>query len=295
MTGPSSAPAGLASFHGGHSSFGDGQGTVHEIARTAAQIGLRAFGFTEHFLLPPHQEFSPDGKTPGNHLRSETVGEYVAAVQAAKQEHDGQIEILLGAELEFLRDAQGWTRQRVAQWPFDYLVGSVHYVRYDGLDICIDWDKARTEEALRRAGSPEQLVLDYFDHILDLLDWRLAHVLGHLDLIKIHLEPSQEQPTPAVRAKVQGVLETMRSNGVAMDVNARGLIKPCQSIYPADWILAEAQRIGVPVALGDDSHGPRDVGARLDRAVALLQQAGYNQMAMVHPGGTLELVPLPEC
>jgi histidinol-phosphatase (PHP family) len=167
-------------------------------------------------------------------------------------------------------------------------------VHYGGEEICIDWDRPRVDEGLRRAGSPEQLILDYYDHVLELLDWRIANVLGHLDLIKIHLRPDEAVETPAIRTKVTGVLETMRDRTVALDINTRGLIKPCQAIYPADWILAEAQRIGVPVTLGDDSHAPDQVGARLDQAVLALRRAGYTHKCLVRAGGTLERVPLPD-
>lgn len=115
-----------------------------------------------------------------------------------------------------------------------------------------------------------------------------------LDLVKIHLEPNEQTDTPPIRARVGAVLETMRDRGVAMDVNARGLIKPCRAIYPADWILAEARRIGVDVTLGDDSHGWDQVGAQLELAVAALRRSGHSEMALVRPGGGLERVPLPE-
>src|SRR5207245_2748354 len=134
--------------------------------------------------------------------RCDWIDKYVADVRAAQETHREALAILLGAELEYVRGAKEWTLGRIAAWPFDYFVGSVHYMEYDGEDICIDWDRARTEEALRRAGSPERLYLDYFDHVLELLDWRIAHVIGHLDLIKILLKPEEQVDTPAIRAKV---------------------------------------------------------------------------------------------
>jgi histidinol-phosphatase (PHP family) len=137
------------------------------------------------------------------------------------------------------------------------------------------------------------LYLDYYDHVLELLDWRIAQVIGHLDLIKILLEPAEQVETAAIRSKVRGILETMHDRGVAMDINARGLIKPCHAIYPADWILVEANRIGVRVTLGDDSHGPDEVGARLDQAVAALRRADYNEMSIVGRDGSLQSVALP--
>ena len=279
------------SFHGGHSAYADGRGTVAQIADAAVQRGFRAFGFSEHFVTPKHNEFSPDGRVVDH--GSHWIDDYVTEVQAAKARHAAQLDIFLGIEIEYLRDFQSWTCAALARWPFDYVVGSVHYVRYGDLDICIDWDQARIDEALRRAGSAEQLQLDYYEHVLELLDWHVA-VIGHLDLVKMLLSPAEQIPTSGIRSKVQSILETMRDRGVAMDVNARGLIKPCRSIYPADWILAEAQRIGVCVTLGDDSHGPEEVGCRLDQAVTALRRSGFRNMALVRPGGVLDEVPLPE-
>jgi len=285
--------AGWASFHGGHSQFVDGTGTIAEIAQAAADREFVAFGFTEHFTMPPHHTFNPDGLMDDKFDRESWLSQYVAEVQAARTRLDGQVEIVLGTELDFVRGSEAWTRERVARWPFQFFVGSVHHVCYDGVDYCIDWDRPRAAEALRIAGSPQQLYLDYYEHLLELLSWRLAQVIGHLDLIKIFLEPADQVDTPAIRAKVRGVLETMRDQHVALDVNCRGLIKPCRAIYPADWILTEAKRLGVAVTLGDDSHGPDQVGARLDQGVAALRRANYSEMSLVRPGGALEMVPLP--
>jgi histidinol-phosphatase (PHP family) len=283
-----------ASFHGGHTAFGDGRGSISEVAQAAADRGFLAFGFTEHFTTPPIKEFNPGGLPNSLANRSNWLGDYVKAVQAEQRKHDGQFSIVLGTELEYIPGAEAWTREEIRPWPFEYFVGSVHFVRYDGVDICIDSDRSRTEEALRRAGSPERLYLDYYDHVLELLDWRLARVIGHLDLIKIFLTSDEQVKTEPIRSKVNGILETMRDRNVAMDINARGLIKACRAIYPADWILSDAYRIGVRVTLGDDSHGPDEVGARLEHAVAALRRAGFSEMAIVGRDGNLQSAPLPQ-
>ena len=279
-----------ASFHGGHSAYTDGGGTVMEIAAMADARSFQAYGFSEHL---PSPDVSPNDKMPDTIESSEWMPQYVEEVRAAQQRYRGRVRFLLGAEFEYLRGAEAVTRQLIKRWPFEYLVGSVHYMSYDDVYIGIDWDRPRLDEAMRRAGGPEQLQLDYYEHVLELLDWHLAHVLGHIDLIKMLLEPAEQVRTPAITAKVEAVLETVRDHNVALDVNARGLIKPCRAIYPADWILTEAARIGVLPTLGDDSHGPEEVGARLDQAVVTLRQSGFEHMALVHPGGSLEKVTLP--
>ena len=57
--------------------------------------------------------------------------------------------------------------------------------------------------------------------------------------------------------------------------------------------MAEAHRIGVPVTLGDDSHGPADVGLNLGVAVEAIARAGYDHVWLVRPGGGLQPSPLP--
>lgn len=284
---------GLASFHGGHSKFGDGEGEVRDIADAAARKAFQAFGFSEHFQFPPARLFLPPGPDDPLLGRGDWIGGYVQSVSEVKQELSDRIPILLGCELEYIEGAAQWTKDAVSAWPFDYFVGSVHFVRYGGEDICIDCDQKRFAEALLRAGSAERVQLDYFDHVMGLVAWGVANVIGHMDLIKIMLPPEDRVPTSAIRQRVQGLLEAMRDEGVAIDVNARGLEKPCREIYPAQWILEEARKIGVHATLGDDSHGPSEVGLRLEFAVEALRRAGYEEMALVRPGGGLEPVPLP--
>ncbi len=276
----------LSSFHGGHSRFGDSDGEVSEIAAAAATQNFVAFGFTEHFQTPP-MALSPDMAL---HTQLDRFDEYTAAVQAVRQEYPF---VLLSVEIEYIGGALNWTRQQVSNWPFDYLVGSVHYLRLGGADILVDWQRSNVDKAIELAGGPEQLQPTYYEHLQELISWKLATVIGHLDLIKMLMTPEEAARTPKIEAALRAVLEAILDAGAAMDVNARGLLKPCKSIYPDDWILAETKSIGVPVTLGDDSHGPADVGLNLDAAVEAIARAGYDQVWLVRPGGELQTSPLP--
>jgi histidinol-phosphatase (PHP family) len=52
-------------------------------------------------------------------------------------------------------------------------------------------------------------------------------------------------------------------------------------VYPLPRILLRARELGVRVTLGDDSHGPHDVGEGLDACVAALAQAGYREVHLL--------------
>ena len=275
----------LSSFHGGHSALADGN-DVREIAEVAASKNFVAFGFTEHFQTPPMAR-SPDMAL---HDQLAMFDQYTANVLDVQKAHPF---VLLSAEVEYIRGALDWTREQVSRWPFEYLVGSVHYVRLGDADILIDWERPLVDEAIERANGAERLQIAYYEHVQELVGWKLASVIGHLDLIKMWLTPEEAVRTPAIKSAVRSLLEAMRDAGVALDVNARGILKPCKRIYPDDWILAEARRIGVPVTLGDDSHRPADVGLNLGIAVEAIARAGYEHVWLVRPGGELEPSPLP--
>src|SRR5262245_51534244 len=84
-----------SSFHGGHTIFGDGRGTVAEVAQAVADRGFLAFGFSEHFATPPIREFNPDSLENSLAARTNWLGDYVAAVQAAQRAHAGRVSIVL--------------------------------------------------------------------------------------------------------------------------------------------------------------------------------------------------------
>ena len=77
----------------------------------------------------------------------------------------------------------------------------------------------------------ERLQLKYYEQVLELVSWKLAAVIGHIDLIKVFLTPDEVVRTPTIETAVRDVLGAIRDVGAAIDVNARGLLKPCKRIY----------------------------------------------------------------
>ena len=266
----------LASFHGGHSRFGDGIDGPIEIARAARELGFIAFGFTEHFDMPPERKC-------GDWLADRPaswLGEYVDEVAKARSDNEGVVDILLGAELEYIRGAADSTRAAVSKAPFDYFVGSVHHIRAGDRDICIECDRERMLDALRLTGSAEAMQLLYYEHVIEMIEWDFVSVVAHLDVFKKCLTPDERAPTTRIRARVCDVLVSIRDAGAALDINAGGT-RELGELYPATWILQEAQRLNVPITLGDDSHGPSDVGAGLGEAIEVLRSVGFEEMQLV--------------
>ena len=58
--------------------------------------------------------------------------------------------------------------------------------------------------------------------------------------------------------------------------------------------MALAREMEIPVTLGDDSHGPADVGVGLDACLRAIAQAGYRSVHyLTEEGGEVRLESAP--
>lgn len=267
------------SLHGGHTVAADGAATASEMVRAAAAAGMEVFGLSEHFYRPREDRFRWDTDAPGSDWGRAGWPAYVDDVLACKSAGHGPLRVLLGAEVEFFPGYLAWTREELARWPLDYVVLSVHnVVLADGTVLPFDFSPRHWHEAAARCGGPAALFMRYYEHVLEALSWGIADVLGHLDVIKVFAPGPVEDA--GVDSLIDEVLARCAEAGVVLDLNARGLIKPCAEVYPSPSILRRAARAGVALVTGDDSHAPEQVGLNLDRAAALAREAGYETLTL---------------
>ena len=263
----------LVSYHGGHTLF-DGKGTPEDFVRAAIDKGFRALGFSEHMPAPEKYPY-PDFPAPAEARR--LFDGYVEEVTRLKAEYARELPILLGIETEYLPDEEHYVADFVRSYPFDYVVGSVHHVAGTGIDYIPEDYNALAE----RLGGLDALAIEYYRMVRGLLELGITDVLGHLDLIDIF---APERPVADELAQAEDeTLAAAKRWDVVLDVNARGLIKPCAHIYPCARLLRKACVAGIPVTLGDDSHAPEQVGARLHEALSHIQAAGYTHLTALFP------------
>jgi histidinol-phosphatase (PHP family) len=246
----------------------------------ARAASMEVFGLSEHFYRPRdlrfRYSFESDDSDWGRRGWPAFVDEVL--VEKERAESLGGLRVLLGAEVEYLPGYEDWTREQIAKWPFDYLVLSIHFLEAQGEFVAFDLSSRHWGKAVARLGGEVPMYLRYYDHMLDALTWGVGDVLGHFDLIKIHRQGPVEHPE--IDAKIELILERCAALGMVLDLNARGLDKPCGEVYPSLAILRRALRAGVDLVTGDDSHSPGGVGSNLDRALDHARQAGYRRIAL---------------
>jgi histidinol-phosphatase (PHP family) len=185
-----------------------------------------------------------------------------------------QTDLKLGIEADFIpgREDQMGNLLEAREW--DYVVGSVHFVRDHAVDMPGDWDVWRTSFE-----SPEKVWRRYFETLGECARSGLYDILAHPDLVKVW---GRDRPRPDgdPRRYYELALEGIVESGVAIEVSTAGLRKPVGERYPSEAFLEMLLEAGCPVALSSDAHLPEHVGFDYEQTVQWLAGFGVTELAV---------------
>ena len=153
----------------------------------------------------------------------------------------------------------------LARHPWDYVIGSVHYIGAWGFD-----NPEYVDEYERR--DPGSLYRHYYALVEGVARSGLFDSVGHLDLPKKfgHRDPHGQEAGSAARR----ALQTIAGLGLSLDFNTAGWRKPVAEAYPSPELTRAAAELGIPFVLGSDAHRPEEVGHRFAEAEAAVRAAG---------------------
>jgi histidinol-phosphatase (PHP family) len=230
-----------------------------DYARRAVGLGLAEIGFSDHSPMP-QDDFD------NWRMRADQLDEYVAKVGLAQKTFP-QLTIRLALEVDFLPGHEDWIRKLAARHPWDYFIGSVHYVS-DSWDID---NPAKLSEWKKRDAF--EVWSAYFERLTLAAESKLFDIIGHADLPKkFGIRPVQDC-TPLY----EKFLEAAKKSGCAIELNTAGLRKDCKEIYPSRQLLEIAFLKNVPITFGSDAHAPEEVGMNFAEAINLAHSIGYQE------------------
>jgi histidinol-phosphatase (PHP family) len=230
-----------------------------DYARRAVALGLTEIGFSDH---------SPMARDGFDNWRMNLsqLDEYVAKVRLAQNEFP-QLKIRLALEVDYFPNGEDWIRELASRAPWDYFIGSVHYVS-DAW--AIDDPQKLSEWKTRDAFAVWQI---YFDRLALAAESKLFDIIGHADLPKkFGIRPAQD-----CAPLYEKFLDAAAKSGCAIELNTAGLRKDCKEIYPSRQLLEIAFRKNVPITFGSDAHAPGEVGLNFAEAIQLARDVGYKE------------------
>ncbi len=181
-------------------------------------------------------------------------------------------DLRLGIEADFVPGAEDRMASLLESHDFDYVVGSVHFLR----DASIDMEDYTVWSGEH---SPEDVWRRYFQTLGEAARSGLFDILAHPDLVKVW---GAERPRPAgdLRRYYELALDGIADSGIAVEVSTAGLRKRARELYPAPAFLEMCLEAGAPVALSSDAHRPQDIGADYDAALELLERFGVGELCV---------------
>ena len=184
-----------------------------------------------------------------------------------------ETDLRLGIEADFVAGAEDRMASLLEARDWDYVVGSVHFVRDGAVDTSGDWD------VWEGGRGPEAVWRRYFETLGEAAGSGLFDVLAHPDLVKVW---GAERPRPEgdLRRFYELAMEGIAESRIAIEVSTAGLRKPAGEIYPAPELLRWCVEAGCPVALSSDAHAPDQLGYRYETAIELLEGLGVRELCV---------------
>jgi histidinol-phosphatase (PHP family) len=235
------------------------RGEPEEYVQRALELGIKEIGFSDHAPMP-QDDFD------NWRMNNDKLDEYVAKVRKVQKDFP-QLTIRLALEVDYLPGYDDWIRGLAARYPWDYFIGSVHYVS----DSWAVDDPQKISEWKHRNAAEVWTV--YIERLVNAAETGFFEIIGHADLPKKfgHRLP------PDCLSLYNTFMKAAKRHDCAIELNTAGLQKDCGEIYPSREILQLAFQIGVPITFGSDAHAPNEVGMNFAEAIQLAREVGYRE------------------
>jgi len=264
-----------SNFHS-HTSFSDGKKEAREYCTKALELGFHSLGFSDHAPVPFPSTYS---------IPEERLSDYFDRINKLKKEYADRLNVFLSLEADYIPNHSFPFHFFRKKTHLDYLIGSVHMVYHQAKDQMwfIDggkqdvWDQGLEsifENDIKTA------VKAFYHQSCRMIEEQKPEVIAHPDKIKMH----NKERFFSVEDKwyqnlTTEMLELIREKGLLMEINTRGLYKGrCQSLFPSQSMILQAEKMGIPMLLSSDAHHPDELKGAFPQATEILKNLGIGNI-----------------
>lgn len=250
-------------------------GNVERYRESATEKGIAELGVAEHVYRFADALDVWDHELWRDSARDDLT-DYCGWV---KEETD----LKLGIEADFIPGREDRMAALLDGRPWDYVIGSIHFLG----DRALDYAKY---DVWTGAESADKVWRTYFTWLAEAATCGLFDVLAHPDLVK-HWGAERPQPERDKRYYYEIAMEGIADAGIAIELSTAGLRKPVGELYPSEPFLEMVVDAGNPIVLSSDAHTPDVLGYGYEQAVAQLERLGVTEIG-VFDGRALRLEPI---
>ncbi|MBO5408084.1 MAG: histidinol-phosphatase [Clostridia bacterium] len=252
----------LSNFHT-HTVLCDGKSTPEEVVLSAINKGFSSIGFSGH---------APTDFDESYCLKN--VEEYMTTITGLKEKYKKDIEIYVGIE----EDAYQW----IDRSPFDYLLGSSHYLKVDGIYHQLDCGVEKLQNCFAAfSGDPLALAEAYYQQFTAYIKERKPDIVGHFDLITKYEESQTDWflQNPDYHKIAEHYMKIAAENDVIFEVNTGGIARGIRNTpYPYENLLHILRKSDAKIILNSDSHHKDTIDCWFAEARKYLKEIGFQYL-----------------
>lgn len=242
----------------------------------AAERGVYEIGFSEHsHTFPEFEQLYYDdlilddtfvGSFQRKWLKSNkfkyTLDEYFAFIEKLRRRH----KVLAGIEVCNFKD-QAAVAKILRAYPFDYVIGSVHFLRgwaYDTGAIKEEWENHPLTDIYEW----------YTQEVEKLAAAGLYDALGHPFNIRLYRHIPDFDVTPYL----ERAAKAMKAANMIVDLNTGTYYRyPIEEFSPYPDFMHMARAYDLPIITTSDAHKPEDCARYNEEAVQYAYSFGYRE------------------
>ena len=151
-----------------HTTYCDGKNTPEDLVLAALNRGMKCIGFSGHSYTFFDESYC---------MSKQNTARYRAEIAALKEKYKGKIKILCGVEQDYYSEEP--------TVGYDYVIGSVHYIKADGEYIPVDGSAEILKSAVQKHfnGDFYAFAEEYYRTVAALVKKTSIDIIGHFDLI----------------------------------------------------------------------------------------------------------------
>lgn len=241
----------------------DSKAKIQDMIESALRKGLESVCITDHVDndYPFHED-------TGEKAFQVDLDAYFPELERWQDAYAGKIRIRKGIELGLQPHLSETYQKLVSQYPFDFVIGSVHVVH--GMDPYYgEIFEGRTDEDVYRetfAATLENLdAISTFD------------VLGHLDyVVRYGKRQAEGYSYKKYAEEIDAILQKVIAMGKGIELNTAGWKYGLSFCHPHPEILCRYKELGGEIiTIGSDAHKPEHVAYDFKKAAQILDTCGF--------------------
>ena len=235
-----------------HTLYSDGKNTPEEMVLAAIEKGLDEIGISDHSYTFFDESYC---------MKKESIPRYLEELSALKEKYADRILVRCGVEQDIFSEE--------STAPFDYAIGSAHYLKVGGRYYPLDCKK---EDFIALAeggfgGDYYALAEEYFSLESAYAERDDISVIGHFDLVTKYNEGGSlfDENHPRYLAAANKAADRLLAAGKTFEINTGAIARGYRtSPYPGKLLFDYIREKGGKFILSSDAHAVSNIAFAFD-------------------------------